>query len=56
MGFSRKYPVQTELRSETWQPYLATVGDLAAVEGITVSSEVAGVVSAIHFESGQAIR
>ena len=46
----------TELRSETWQPYLATVGDLAAVEGITVSSEVAGVVSAIHFESGQAIR
>jgi membrane fusion protein (multidrug efflux system) len=46
----------TEVREETWQPYLSAVGSLAAVAGVAVTSEVSGKVSAIHFESGQEIR
>lgn len=45
----------TSVREESWQPELATVGSLVATEGIALSNEVAGVVSAIHFASGQAI-
>jgi len=47
--------VSTVQKSD-WQSYLTAVGSLAAVAGIEVSSEVAGKVKAIHFESGQAIR
>ncbi len=42
-------------RKELWQPYLSAVGSLAAVSGIEVTSEVAGQISAIHFESGQTV-
>jgi membrane fusion protein (multidrug efflux system) len=45
----------TEVRQETWQLFLSTVGSLVANAGIAVSNEVAGVVSAIHFESGQPV-
>ncbi len=46
----------TTVRTETWQPYLQVVGSLVAVSGIDVSSEVAGQVSQILFESGQSVR
>ncbi len=39
-----------------WQSTLSTVGSLVAVAGIEVSSEVAGKVKAIHFESGQTVQ
>lgn len=39
-----------------WQSYLSGVGSLVAVAGIEVSSEVAGKVKAIHFESGQSVQ
>ena len=42
-------------QTELWQPYLSAVGSLAAVSGIEVTSEVAGQISAIHFESGQTV-
>lgn len=42
-------------RSE-WQSSLSAIGSLVAVEGIDVSSEVAGKVRAIHFESGQKVQ
>jgi membrane fusion protein (multidrug efflux system) len=37
---------------ESWSTELQVVGSLTAVAGIEVSSEVGGLVSAIHFESG----
>ncbi|MGR9035812.1 MAG: efflux RND transporter periplasmic adaptor subunit [Gammaproteobacteria bacterium] len=45
-----------EVKTETWQPYLTTVGSLVAVAGIDVSNEIAGKVTAIHFESGQPVQ
>ncbi|MBU0498860.1 MAG: efflux RND transporter periplasmic adaptor subunit [Gammaproteobacteria bacterium] len=46
----------TQVREESWRPELGAVGSLVAAEGIALSNEVAGVVSAIHFESGQEIK
>ena len=43
------------VQAETWQPYLAAVGSLVASQGILVTTEVAGKVSAIRFESGQQV-
>lgn len=45
----------TEVQQENWQPTLAAVGSLVAVNGINVSNEVSGVVSAIVFTSGQPV-
>ena len=44
------------VQTETWQPYLAAVGSLVATQGIPVTTEVAGKVSAIRFESGQQVQ
>jgi membrane fusion protein (multidrug efflux system) len=44
-----------DVQAETWQPYLAAVGSLVASQGILVTTEVAGKVSAIRFESGQQV-
>jgi membrane fusion protein, multidrug efflux system len=41
---------------ESWEGTLAAVGNVAAVRGVAVSNESPGVVSAIHFESGQVVR
>jgi membrane fusion protein (multidrug efflux system) len=46
----------TTVREDDWRPQLNAVGSLVAAQGIEVSNEVAGVVSTIHFESGQAVR
>jgi len=45
----------TEVREETWQPLLRSVGSLVAASGIDVATEVAGKVSAIHFRSGSEV-
>lgn len=39
-------------RSEDWQPQLAAVGSVRAVNGASLSGQVPGIVSALHFESG----
>ncbi|MEQ1544675.1 efflux RND transporter periplasmic adaptor subunit [Methyloglobulus sp.] len=46
----------TIVQLDEWQSSLSAVGSLVAVAGIDVSSEVAGKVKAIHFESGQLVR
>lgn len=38
--------------SEDWQPQLAAVGSVRAVNGASLSGQVSGIVSALHFESG----
>ncbi len=40
-------------RFEKWPPELSAIGSLRAYQGIFIAPQVAGVVSAIHFESGQ---
>ncbi len=42
----------TRVATDQWQPYLQAVGSLVARRGVTVSNELPGIVSAIHFESG----
>ena len=41
---------------QVWQRQLHAVGSLAAVEGVTVSNELAGMVKEIAFESGAAVK
>ena len=45
----------TEVRQESWQPSLQSVGSLVAINGIEVSTEVNGIASEIVFKSGQAV-
>ena len=40
---------------QEWQPQLDAVGSLRAVQGVELSPEVSGTVSAIHFKQGQDI-
>jgi len=46
----------SEVKREIWPEYLRAVGSLTAVSGISVTNEVSGQVSRIHFESGQAVQ
>ncbi len=44
------------VRAETWEPRLTAVGTLVAVQGITVTAEMAGKVTAIAFEAGATVK
>ena len=41
---------------EEWPSTLGAIGTVAAVQGVTVSADLAGIVERIAFESGQAVR
>ncbi|MDR3098653.1 MAG: efflux RND transporter periplasmic adaptor subunit [Paraburkholderia sp.] len=41
---------------QTWQPQLSAVGSLRAVRGVSVTTEVAGLVREISFVSGQEVK
>ena len=43
------------VKAQKWQPVLRAVGSLKAVNGVTVSTDLAGIVSEIAFESGKAV-
>ena len=43
-------------KAVTWQSYLSSVGTLVAINGVEITSEVAGVVKEIHFDSGQSVK
>jgi len=42
-------------RQETWPASLAAIGTVAAVQGVTVSADLPGLVEAILFESGRSV-
>lgn len=42
----------TEAATQVWQPQLRAVGSFRAMNGTDISPQVAGIVSALHFESG----
>jgi membrane fusion protein (multidrug efflux system) len=44
-----------EARQEVWEDQLFSVGTVAASQGVTVTSEMAGTVQTIKFESGQRV-
>jgi membrane fusion protein, multidrug efflux system len=44
-----------EVKMESWQPALHSVGSMVAVNDVFVTSEVAGIVETIQFESGDAV-
>ncbi len=44
-----------EARNEQWRPAILAVGSLTAVNGIVVTTEVAGIVRELPFESGQRV-
>ena len=43
-------------KQEPWPSTVAAIGTVAAVRGVTVSADLAGIVAAIDFESGKAVR
>ncbi|HYG25211.1 MAG TPA: efflux RND transporter periplasmic adaptor subunit [Verrucomicrobiae bacterium] len=43
-------------REQTWQETLAAIGSISAVQGVTITPEVAGTVSEIAFESGAMVK
>jgi membrane fusion protein (multidrug efflux system) len=45
-----------DVQQDFWQPTLNAVGSVVAVQGVTVSAEVAGMVKRIAFESGATVR
>lgn len=42
--------------TKTWSPALSATGTLQAIQGVEVSTEVAGVVTKLLFQSGQAVK
>ncbi len=43
-------------KKETWPSTLGVIGTMAAVQGVTVSADLPGIVDKIHFESGQWVK
>jgi len=45
-----------KIEEQSWQPTLSAVGTVQAVNGVTVSTDLPGIVEKIAFESGQQIK
>jgi membrane fusion protein (multidrug efflux system) len=43
-------------KRETWPSTLNVIGTASAIQGVTVSADLPGIVDKIHFESGRAVR
>ncbi len=56
MGFPPQTVSTVVASSQPWQPKLLAVGSLRAVNGANLSSQVSGIVSAIHFDSGADVK
>lgn len=46
----------TSAKIENWFPYLTTVGTLTAINGVSVTSQIGGIVTDITFNSGQHVK
>jgi membrane fusion protein (multidrug efflux system) len=46
----------TVAKTQTWQPVLSVVGSMRAVNGVLVSTDLAGIVTQIAFESGRELK
>ena len=43
-------------KGQTWQPILSAVGSLKAINGVQISTDIAGIISEIAFESGKPVK
>lgn len=50
-----EYVTSAIVKEESWRQTLDAVGSLTAVQGVLVSTEVAGKVDDLHFESGESV-
>ena len=51
-----KLPVEVvEARSQDWQPKISSIGMIEPQQGVTLSTSVSGLVSKIHFSSGEQV-
>lgn len=46
----------TKAKAENWHPYISAIGTLQAVNGVFVSTEAAGIIAQIFFNSGQLVK
>src|SRR5260370_7005644 len=46
----------TVAEKSQWQPTLETIGTITAINGVTISTDLAGIVSKIAFESGSQVK
>jgi membrane fusion protein, multidrug efflux system len=46
----------TVAQKSEWQPTLETIGTVVAINGVTISTDLAGIVSKIAFESGSEVK
>ena len=44
------------VKGQTWQPVLSSVGSMKAVNGVVLSTDLAGIVDEIAFESGASVK
>lgn len=44
------------VKTQTWQPVLSAVGSLKAVNGVVLSTDLAGIIAEIPFESGAPVK
>ena len=44
------------VKGQTWQPVLSSVGSMKAVNGVMLSTDLAGIVAEIAFESGASVK
>ncbi|MEH6471519.1 MAG: efflux RND transporter periplasmic adaptor subunit [Halopseudomonas sp.] len=52
-----KLPVEVvEVQMREWQPHIDAIGLIEPSQGVTLSTSVSGLVSAIHFTSGQKVK
>ena len=58
MSFQAPPSTVTAMKAEyqTWQPQLTAVGSLRAVRGVEVTSEISGLVRAIHIKPDQEVK
>jgi len=45
-----------QVTRQSWQPELAAVGTLRAIQGVEISAEASGVVKTVHFKSGDWVK
>lgn len=46
----------TQVRSESWHPYLSAVGDLKAEQSVQITASIGGKVERIYFQSGDYVK
>lgn len=46
----------TVVKTELWQPTLKAIGNLRALKGVDVTTEAPGLITAIHFNSGDVVQ